>query len=222
MNNTEFPLYYNQKYGLIFYKTSNHKLTSDYFSSDPTKFNGFDTEGYYQLQTIFFSKDIREVEWNGLGRYNFNSFEVDSENPIFQQFDGILYTKKGYDRHGNINRKRMIELVACPTNIISHNVILGTIRIANCAFKGTHISKLTFPNTLEEIGVNAFYFTDRLKSIAIPDSIRKIEQQKESSIDTIIYDYHIFHNWNDLFDYMIGHGFKKENGNIVRQQVRKL
>ena len=50
----------------------------------------------------------------------------------------------------------MIELVACSTNVINHNVQLRTIRIANCAFKGTRITNQNLPSSLEEIGTNVF------------------------------------------------------------------
>lgn len=201
------------KYGLLFFDRQGDEITI----VDESELDGFSTDRFSKLEQILLTKNVRKVEWNGLGRYSFNSFEVDSENPVFQQVSGVLYTKKGYDRYGNSSKRRMIELVACPTNIENHNVIQDTIRIANCAFKGSHIMRLTLPNTLEEIGVNTFYFTDRLKHIEIPNSIKKIEQQKESSLSSIKYDNHTFQNWDELFDYMLGHGFVIKNNNIERK-----
>ena len=137
--------------------------------------------------------------------------------------DGVLYTQKGFNRNGETYRKHMIELVACPTNVSAHNVMIGTIRIANCAFKGSMIEKLQLPDTLEEIGVNAFYLTPNLKYLKLPMSIRKIEAQdvgiSGNVSPQIEYDAHSFSNWDSLYEYMLRNGFDKKNGNIVRREL---
>ena len=110
----------------------------------------------------------------------------------------------------------MKELVACPTNVYSHDVIYGTTRIANCAFKGSCIANLSLPSTLEEIGTNAFYFADQLKSIEIPSSIRMIEPQLTRTQLLIRFDNHQFESWDNLFSYMLNNGF--ENNNKIKKQ----
>lgn len=214
----ESPLYYFNRYGIIFYRDSQKILSSEELSTLNDKVYGFSSEGFYQLEKIFITKDIREVEWNGLGRYNFKRFEVDSENKVFQEINGILYSKKGYDRHGNTHRKKMIELVACPTNVINHNVHPETIRIANCAFKGTKITNLSLPNTLEEIGTNAFYFADELKYVEIPINISRIESQLTRKQLLIGFDNHQFESWDKLFDYMIENGYEKKDNKIIKKK----
>ena len=112
-----------------------------------------------------------------------------------------------------------MELVACPTNVKTHNVISGTTCISNCAFKGTNIEKLSLPDSLEEIGVNAFYLANQIKELEIPLSIRKIESQdvgkSGATSPTIKYDGHVFLNWEDLYVYMCEHGFERRYGNII-------
>lgn len=210
------PLYYYNKYGILFYKDSNRSLSSNELS-DLQSVNGFSTEGFYQLEKLYLTKEIKEVLWNGLGRHSFKRFEVDLDNKVFQEKDGVLYTKKGYDRHGSTNRKKMIELVACPTTVSFHRVLYGTQRIGNCAFKGSNISKLLLPNTLIEIGTNAFYFADRIESLEIPMSIQKIESQLARSSFPIRYDNSQFQSWEELFNYMVGHGFEMNNHKILKR-----
>lgn len=214
----ESPLYYINRYGILFYKDSQKILSSEELSASSDKMHGFSSEGFYQLEIIVLTKDIREVEWNGLGRFNFKRFEVDPENKVFQVINGVLYTNKGYDRYGNTQRKKMIELVACPTNVISHNVQPGTIRIANCAFKGTKITNLSLPNSLEDIGTNAFYFADELKHIEIPITIHKIESQLTKKTLLIGYNNHQFESWVKLFDYMIENGYEKKDNKIIKRK----
>lgn len=216
-NKKDTPIYYSNHYGLVFYKSSDRVLSSEELSVTKDCMNGFSSEGLCQLEKILITKDVKCVEWNGLGRFSFRKFEVSKDNPIFQEIDGLLYTQKGYDRHGNTTKKMMIELVACPTNIVSHNVMYGTIRIANCAFKGSHISTITLPNTLKEIGTNAFYFADRIESIDIPMSVQKIESQLARSSFLIKYDDHQFQSWEDLFKYMVEHGFVMKDNKIVKK-----
>lgn len=193
------------------------KLTGDIYS-----LNGNLYEGYFNLEKLQITKDVCEVKWNGLGRCKFKKFEVSQDNSVFQSIDGVLYTKKGYDRSGKTDKKHMIELVACPTNVETHNVISDTIRIANCAFKGSLIETLNLPDTLEEIGVNAFYMTPNLKHLKLPLSIRKIESQdvgmSGDASPSIEYNGQNFTNWEALYEYMLRNGFEKKNGNIVKRK----
>ena len=216
-NNNDTPLNYSNKYGLIFYKGSDRVLSSEELSTGDNCINGFSSEGFFQLEKIVLNHDVTSVIWNGLGRHCFNRFEVAPENLVFEAIGGVLYTKRGYDRQGKTHRKKMKELVACPTNVCSHNVIHGTTRIANGAFKGSRISNLSFPSTLEEIGTNAFYFANQLKSIEIPLSIRIIEPQLTRTQLLIRFDNHQFKSWDNLFSYMLDNGFEKKNNKIKKQ-----
>lgn len=209
-----------KRYGYFVAKSSKPILTSEDLTDDILYLNGNSSEGFCDLEEIIITKDVGKVEWNGLGRYRFRRFKVVPENKIFCEVDGVLYTRKGYDREGDTHRKQMIELVACPTNVPTHIVMPGTKRIANCAFKGSMIETLQLPDTLEEIGVNAFYLTPNLKYLKLPMSIRKIYAQdvgKSGDISPQIeYETHRFNNWEELYEYMLKNGFKKNNGNIVR------
>ena len=213
---------YLKRYGIYIQKSSRQTLTSDDFSDDNHSLSGNSSDGYSDLEEIIITKDINKVEWNGLGRCRFRKFNVAPENKVFCEVDGLLYTQKGYNRKGDAYRKHMIELVACPTNVSIHNVMPGTIRIANCAFKGSMIETLCLPDTLEEIGVNAFYLTPKLKYLKLPMSIRKIEAQdvgKSGDVSPQIeYDTHSFNNWEELYEYMLINGFEKKNGNIERNE----
>ena len=208
-----------RKYGVFVNKSSVSVISSNELSEGIHSISGNSSEGYYDLEEIIITKDINKVEWNGLGRWKFRKFNVAPENKVFCEVDGVLYTQKGYDRNGCTDRKQMIELVACPTNVRSHDVIHGTKRIANCAFKGSLIEKLILSDTLEEIGVNAFYMTPNLKHLKLPLSIRKIESQdvgmSGDASPSIEYDEHSFANWEALYEYMLRNGFEKKNGNIV-------
>lgn len=208
-----------KRYGYYVNKNTSPVLTSEELSNDKGYLSGNSSEGNIFMEKIIINKCVTNVEWNGLGRDSFNRFEVEEDNEVFCEHEGVLYTKKGYNRNGKIN-KNMVELVACPTNIKEHNIAPGTTRIANCAFKGSKIEQLTIPDTLKEIGVNAFYRVDQLKSLELPLSIDKIESQNVgmsgASSPEIIYNKQIFKNWDALYVYMLKHGFEKKRGNIVR------
>ena len=208
-----------KRYGIYVETSSCPVCTSTDESGDIYSLNGNLYEGYYYLEKLIITKDICVVKWNGLGRCNFKSFEVSEGNKIFQAIDGVLYTQKGYDRNGKTDRKHMIELVACPTNVKNHVVVSGTTRIANCAFKGSLIENLDLPDTLEEIGVNSFYLTPNLKHLKLPLSIRKIESQdvgmSGDASPIIEFNGHHFTNWEELFGYMLQNGFEKKSGNVI-------
>ena len=211
-----------KKYGVFVNKSSVSGISSKELSEDIHSISGNSSEGYCDLEEIIITKDVNKIEWNGLGRWKFRKFNVAPENKVFCEVEGVLYTQKGYDRNGSTDRKQMIELVACPTNVRSHDVIHGTKRIANCAFKGSLIETLNLPDTLEEIGVNAFYMTPNLKHLKLPLSIRKIESQdvgmSGDASPSIEYNGQNFTNWEALYEYMLRNGFEKKNGNIVKRR----
>lgn len=211
-----------KRYGIYVETSSCPVCISNEQSGDMYSLDGNLYEGYYNLEKLLITKYVCEVKWNGLGRCKFKAFEVSQDNKVFQAIDGVLYTKKGFDRSGKTDKKHMIELVACPTNIKTHNVMIGTIRIANCAFKGSLIETLNLPDTLEEIGVNAFYMTPNLKHLKLPLSICKIESQdvgKSGDVSpSIEYDGQIFANWEALYEYMLQNGFEKNSGNIIKKK----
>lgn len=211
-----------KRYGIYVETSSCPVCFSSELTGDIYSLNGNLYEGYFNLEKLQITKDVCEVKWNGLGRCNFKAFEVSQDNKVFQAIDGVLYTKKGYDRSGKTNKKHIIEIVACPTNVKTHNVMSGTTRIANCAFKGSLIETLNLPDTLEEIGVNAFYMTPNLKHLKLPLSIRKIESQdvgmSGDASPSIEYNGQNFTNWEALYEYMLRNGFEKKNGNIVKKK----
>ena len=172
-------------YGVLFYKDSQTELSNEDITDEKRLLDGFESDGYYHLEKLFITKDVRIVKWNGLGRFNFNKFEVDPANEVFQSVNGVLYTKKGYDRLGKYCKKKMKELVACPTTIIEHDIAIGTDRICNCAFKGSNISILNLPDTVKEIGTNSFSYAKNLNTIVLPRSICRIEPQKADSIPLV-------------------------------------
>lgn len=180
------------------------------------KATGDDTDGFSYMETLLVPNDVNSIEWNGLGRSNFKRFCVDQNNSVFQAVNGVLYTKKGYDRLGCAGRKHMIELVACPTLIEQHMVISGTKRIANCAFKGCKINSLILPEGLEEIGVNAFYMATKLNRIIIPKTIQRIEPQSHESFVQVIYDNNSFDSWQKFVAFLLSNGFELRSGNILR------
>ena len=205
-------------YGIRVLKNSETELSSENITNEIHLLDGFHTDGYCHLETIFVTKDVHAVKWNGLGRYRFRKFEVDSTNNVFQSINGVLYTKKGYDRLGNYVVKDMMELVACPTTIITHDIAMGTYRIGNCAFKGTNISTLHLPETVKEIGTNSFSFANNLNSIVLPRSVCRIEPQKADSLQSIKYDSHYFNSWEALFSYLRENGFVKKDNVYIKEK----
>ncbi|MBQ7941589.1 MAG: leucine-rich repeat domain-containing protein [Muribaculaceae bacterium] len=93
--------------------------------------------------------------------------------------DGIYY---------NIisSEERTVEVTECPSgsvyqgginlkNKVIYNGITYTVtRIGNSAFSFSNISKITLPQTLLEIGWNAFWRCSNLTTITIPQSVIKI------------------------------------------------
>ena len=63
-----------------------------------------------------------------------------------------------------------------PTAIGEAVIPEGVKKIGYEAFVGAELTSVTFPDSLEEIGANAFSNHKKLKSIALPDGLKKIGQ----------------------------------------------
>lgn len=63
------------------------------------------------------------------------------------------------------------------------NIILpqNLIKIGSSCFEGAQIKQITIPDTVTEIGENAFYYCDRLASITLPSNLQKISDRMLNS-----------------------------------------
>lgn len=103
-----------------------------------------------------------------LGTYAFaectmlQSFSVAEDNPCFTVIDGALYGNEGKElmRYPVGTRPKEITV---PEGVIS----IGNVAFCNCKL----LESVTFPSTLEYIGVAAFSDCDRLTEITIPEGV---------------------------------------------------
>ena len=110
-----------------------------------------------------------------------SKFIVHPNNPFFQAIDGVLYTRKGYDRDGK-RKYNWLELIAYPSGKgMTYKVPVGVTRLENQCFKYTSISHIELPNTLKEIGKNVFYGCTNLKVLVVPPSVIKDEGSSNCS-----------------------------------------
>ena len=124
------------------------------------------------MEELIIPETVRKIHWNGWGRSKLLKFTVHPDNPVFQSIDGVLFTRKGYDRDGK-RKNNWIELIAYPSGKGSYyKVPQGVTRLGNQCFKYTKISNIELPNTLKEIGKNVFYGCSSLNKIVIPPSVK--------------------------------------------------
>lgn len=67
------------------------------------------------------------------------------------------------------------------------NIILpqNLIKIGSSCFEGAQIKQITIPDTVTEIGENAFYYCDRLASITLPSNLQKISDRMLNSCTSL-------------------------------------
>jgi hypothetical protein len=133
------------------------------------------------LEELIIPETIRKIHWNGCGRAKLSKFTVHPDNPVFQDIEGVLYTRKGYNRDGK-KKYNWIELIAYPSGKgTEYKVPDGVTRLGNQSFKYTSISHLELPNTLREIGANVFYGCQYLKELEVPSSVIRDEGSRNCS-----------------------------------------
>ncbi len=142
---------------------------------DVIEISGHPFEECDLLEELIIPQTVRRIHWNGWGRSKLSRITVHNDNPVFQDIDGVLYTRKGFDRDGK-KKDDWIELIAYPSAKGSdYSVPHGVTRLANQSFKYTSISHLDLPNTLKEIGTNVFYGCRFLTEVVVPSSVIKNE-----------------------------------------------
>lgn len=109
------------------------------------------------LRSITLPSTIREIGGHAFtGLNNLTEFVVDAENPTYKTIDGVLFTT---------DEK---ELVAYPVGKedLYYNIPQGTTTIGGWAFASCcHLQKLIIPNTVMNIGEEAFYLQNSLTTI---------------------------------------------------------
>lgn len=149
---------------------------------DVVEISGHPFEECDDLEELIIPQSVKKIHWNGWRRSKLSKITVHTDNPIFQDIDGVLFTRKGYDRDGK-TKSDWIELIAYPSaKGPVFSVPNGVTRLANQCFKYTYISHLVLPNTLKEIGTNVFYGCRFLKEVVIPSSVIKNEGSRNCSV----------------------------------------
>ena len=157
------------------------QLEIDGMLFDVVEISGHPFEECDDLEELVIPYSVRKIIWNGCGRHKLSKIDVHPDNPVFQSIDGVLFTKKGFEREGK-RRPNYVELIAYPSaKGAEYTVPIGTTRLGNQSFKYTTISHLILPNTLKEIGTNVFYGCNCLKQLEIPSSVKKNEGSSNCS-----------------------------------------
>lgn len=89
---------------------------------------------------------------------------VSADNPYFTSIDGVLFGK---------DKKKLIQYPAGKTGN-AYIVPTGVTHIGNKAFYGCALSSIVLPNSLEEIGYDAFCHCEKLTGITLPNSVKEI------------------------------------------------
>lgn len=114
------------------------------------------------VRIIEIGPNVKDIDWNMYRCCQLQAITVDRTNPIYHDIDGVLF--KG------------TELIGFPQARAGHyNVPKGTTKIGNHAFKSCSLTSITFPSTLIEIGINAFYECKGIKEFVLPHSIRIVQ-----------------------------------------------
>ena len=110
------------------------------------------------------------------GAYNSvtcSAFVVPEANAHFVSKEGVLYTKSlGYNGVGTLMKYPLLRGVVenedgeTENTITTYDIIPGTTAIADSAFNANKVlTKVTIPNTVTSIGLNAFYNASSLATV---------------------------------------------------------
>ena len=103
--------------------------------------------------------------------------EVDTDSQRYKSVDGILYSKDGKS------------LLKCPTKRTGKVIIPnGVTEISACAFEGSEVESVTFPDSLKKIKRHAFEDCEYLKDIDFGNGIEVIGLHKSRMYDSSVFN----------------------------------
>lgn len=119
---------------------------------------------------------------------NLESIAVDSENPSYSSQDGVLFNKdktvliqypigknQAYDIPSGVKVIADGAFYDCMENLPAVTIPNTVTDIGNEAFSGcTALSSVTIPSSVKKIGDRAFFYCSELYSVTIPDSVLTI------------------------------------------------
>lgn len=176
----------NEKYYIIKGLTTNYGQTLSYIDY-PETIDGIKVTKIVSNENKFASynnvKSInipRYVNFIGLddlstpcyfdGATNLMEIMVSTDNELYQSISGVLYDKEGAN---------LLKYPACK-NSVKYEIIDTTIKIFNRAFYGSvYLTQVIFPNSLLEIGQEAFKNATKLATISfsIESKLKVISEQ---------------------------------------------
>lgn len=130
--------------------------------------------GMSQMKHLFIPETVTRIDWHYYGLRSLEKIIVDNANPAFRDLDGVLFTKD------------MTELIAYPDarEAKEYFVPQGVRILRPHSFSGCNIENLYLPETVTEIGCNAFY-KSRVRVIC-PSGLKTIHEPKGDSLYDVI------------------------------------
>ena len=118
-------------------------------------------------QTLTIPSTVTDMGCDTLnGLWHTENFVVAPGNPVYQSIDGVLFTDGG---------KTLFRYPAMHGD--TYAVPEGTTKIADSGFSQNHLKSVTLPDSLTEIGPDAFSYSEELTSITIPAQVKRIESR---------------------------------------------
>lgn len=113
-----------------------------------------------QIDEVSIPSSVTNIDVNAFSGSKCRKFVVSDDSRCFSSVNGWLCTKDG---------KRLVRAAWGETRIPP-----GVERVPDCAFALSEIKSVVLPDSLEHIGLNAFFGCEELVSITIPRKVRNI------------------------------------------------
>ena len=113
-----------------------------------------------KIDRVYIPSSVTNIDMNAFSGSACKSFSVSDHNAYFSSVNGWLCTRDG---------KRLVRAAWGETE-----VPLGVEEIPNCAFSLNGIKSVALPDSVEHIGLNAFFGCENLVHVSIPRKVRNI------------------------------------------------
>lgn len=149
-------------------------LTDKQFTipSPVTKVSAYAFTGNTSIETLIIGKNVVEMgESQKIGSLlselkNLKKVTISSENKVFAEKNGIVYSKDGKTLYYYLDSKKDT----------SFTVGSGVTTIAYGAISNDYLTQLTIPSSVQSMECSAVYGCDKLKSVTIYNGLKQIDE----------------------------------------------
>lgn len=155
------------------------------------------------LSTIYIPASLTDLSAKAFTEGGMSAYEVSPDNPVYSSEDGIMFNKDKTELL-HFPAKKQVESYSIPEKVE---------KIGKFAFECNQLNEVTFPEKLISIDDYAFFMSDKLTKVDIPNNVSFIGESAFSRCSNLK-EVHLSENLETISPGTLEYGYALEKVNI--------